>query len=199
MPMARAQLETYRGRGIPDVVGNDVRLLIVGENPGLRSAAAQASFADHSNRFYPTLYRAGITDRIIDTSNGFDNDDLNHLHLRGVGLTTLVNYATARANELSREELIAGEQRLRQRVVRVRPRLIAVLGVSVFRIAFQRRNATLGPQDPDMGGTPLWVIPNPSGLNARYSLNDLAAHYRAAAIAAGIDVFPPPLAETKIL
>ena len=192
MPIARAELESYRGLGIPDVIGNDVRILIVGENPGLSSAAAQASFAGTSNRFYPALYRAGITDRIIDTSNGFDGDDLNHLQVRGVGLTTLVNHATARANELSREELIAGVQRLRQRVARLRPRLIAVLGVSVFRIAFQRRNATLGAQHPDMNGTPLWVIPNPSGLNARYSLNDLAVHYRAAAIAAGIDVLPNP-------
>src|SRR4051794_27929882 len=98
MRIPRAELESFRGGSVPDVVRKGVRLLFVGVNPGLRSAAIGASFANRGNRFFPALHRAGITDHVIDTSSGFGAADLDHLAERGVGLTTLVNYATAKAS-----------------------------------------------------------------------------------------------------
>lgn len=192
MPFSREQLETFRGVSVPDVLGADVHMLIVGVNPGLRSAALQASFAGGSNRFWRALYFAGILDHVIDNSTGFDPSDQQHVIDRGVGLTTLVSGATARADELPPQALIDGAERLSARVADMQPHLVALLGVTAYRAAFLRRDAVVGRQPDDLAGVPMWVIPNPSGLNARFTLEALATSYREAAIAAGIPVFAQP-------
>ena len=189
---SRAELATYRGACLPDLLGEDVRLLFVGINPGLLTAAVQAHFARPGNRFYPALYRAGITDRLIAAGEGYRPEDLEHLKDRGVGITNVVSHATARAEELTRQELVTGGRELAARVFRIRPRVVAVLGLTAYRVAFDRSRAKAGQQEEDLAGAQLWVAPNPSGLNAHARLGDLAAAYREIAVAAGIDVLPVP-------
>jgi G:T/U mismatch-specific DNA glycosylase len=191
--LSRSELESFRGRTLPDLLGHDIRLLFVGINPGLRTVAVQAHFGGGSNRFYPALYRAGIVDRRIDASSGFTADDVAHLRERGVSITNLVRGASARADELSSEQLISGARDLAERVERIGPRLVAMLGITAYRVAFGRPKSVVGPQPQSLGGSPLWVLPNPSGLNAHAPLPVLAAAYREAAIAAGIEVFDPPV------
>jgi TDG/mug DNA glycosylase family protein len=135
------------------------------------------------------LYRAGITDRLIVARDGYRQEDVAHLQERGVGITNVAQHATARAEELTRSELIAGGRALTERVARIRPRVVAVLGLTAYRVAFDRRKADAGRQPEDLAGAQLWVAPNPSGLNAHSKLDDLAATYRKIAIAAGIDVY----------
>lgn len=165
-----------------------MRLLIVGINPGLQSAAMQAHFS-RRGRFYRALFRAGIIDRVIDASAGMDPDDHAHLIARGVGIASLVPGATRRADELSTCELRVGAADLAGRVGRMRPAVVAMLGITAYRVAFHRRAAIVGRQPESIGGAQLWVVPNPSGLNAHSSLADLAAAYREVAVAAGIPVF----------
>jgi TDG/mug DNA glycosylase family protein len=186
----RAELESFRGRTLPDLVGPDVRLLFVGINPGLWTAAAQSHFARRGNRFYPALHRAGITDRRIDASAGYAAADLAHLQDRGVGITNLAPQATARADEVEPAALVAGARGLRRRVARIDPAVVAVLGISAYRIAFARPRAVVGRQPDDLGAAQLWVVPNPSGLNAHATPASLAAAFREIAVAAGIDVYP---------
>jgi TDG/mug DNA glycosylase family protein len=188
----RAQLEAFRGGTIPDTVGPGVRLLFVGFNPGLRSVAVQAPFSLRSNRFWSTLYRAGILDHVVDASEGLDAADRAHLFARGVGITSLVRRATARAEELTPAELVAGAQDLERRVGAAPPCVVAILGITAYRIAFGIKDAVLGEQPATIAGVPIWVVPNPSGLNAHATPIALATAYRAAAIAAGIDVLPEP-------
>jgi TDG/mug DNA glycosylase family protein len=190
MGFTRAQLETYRNATVPDLAGPNLRLLFVGINPGLWTAAAGSHFARRGNRFYPALYRAGIVDRLIDASAGYTAADLAHLLDRGIGITNIVARATARADELNRDELIAGGAELIARVRRGQPRVVAILGVTAYRVAFERPKAVAGRQADDLGGAQLWVAPNPSGLNAHASLADLASAYRAVAVAAGIEPYP---------
>jgi TDG/mug DNA glycosylase family protein len=184
----RAQLESYRGATLPDLLGPHVRVLFVGINPGLWTAAVQSHFGRRGNRFYPALFRAGIVDRLIDASAGYRPEDLAHLRERGVGITNLVAVATARADELTRDELVAGARSLRRRVARIRPDTVAVLGITAYRAAFNRPHATVGPQPEPLGEAPLWVVPNPSGLNAHANVDSLAAAYREVALEAGIDL-----------
>lgn len=192
MPFTRAQLATYRGATLPDLLGDRTRLLFVGINPGLWTAAAQAHFAKRGNRFYPALYRAGITDRLIDAADGYRAEDLAHLKDRGIGISNVVPIATARADELTPEELVAGGRALERRVRRIKPAVVAVLGLTAYRAAFAQPKAKAGKQDGTLGGAELWIAPNPSGLNAHSQLVDLAAAYREIAVAAGIDVYPRP-------
>jgi TDG/mug DNA glycosylase family protein len=189
MGFTRAELAAFRGATVTDLVGPTVRLLFVGINPGLWTAAAQAHFARRGNRFYPALFRAGIVDRLIDASGGYRPEDLAHLKARGVGITNLVATASARADELTAAELTAGAASLTDRVRRIGPAAVAMLGITSYRAAFGRPKAVAGLQPERIGGAPLWVLPNPSGLNAHASLASLGAAYRQAAIAAGIDVF----------
>lgn len=189
MRFSRDELLAFRGATLPDLVGADTRLLIVGINPGLRAAAVGAPFGGGSNRFYPALFAAGITDHRIDASNGFVADDRAHLLARGVGITSLVASATARADELDATQLHTGAALLEERVARIVPRVVAMLGITAYRVAFDRPRAILGAQRERIAGVPLWVVPNPSGLNAHATMESLADDYRAAAIAAGIDVF----------
>jgi double-stranded uracil-DNA glycosylase len=189
----RAALEAFHGKTLPDLTGHDVRLLFVGINPGLRTVAVQAHFGGGSNRFYPALYRAGITDRRINASNGLDPDDLDHLRKRGIGITNLFSGASARAEELSLAELQSGAVSLAERIPGIHPNVVAILGITAYRTAFARPKAVAGLQPESLGGAPLWVVPNPSGLNANSQLADLATAYREVAIAAGIPVYPQPL------
>jgi len=186
----RNQLEAFRDKTLPDLLGPDVRLLFVGINPGLWTVAVQSHFGRRGNRFYPALFRAGITDRVIDAGDGLSPDDVSHLLGRGIGITNLVARATARADELSSEELLAGAEDLRRRVELVAPRVVAVLGITAYRTGFGRRLATAGRQPEDLGGAQLWVMPNPSGLNAHATPAGLGTAFREVALAAGIDAYP---------
>ncbi|NMO49944.1 mismatch-specific DNA-glycosylase [Actinoplanes sp. TBRC 11911] len=189
MGFTRAELATYRGRTLPDLIGDDVRLLFVGINPGLLTVAMQSHFGRRGNRFYPALYRAGIIDHVIDASNGFDPADVAQLKARGVGITSLVAGATARADELTTAELREGAIALRERVERVRPRVVAMLGITAYRTAFEKRAAVVGEQPESLSGARLWVVPNPSGLNAHETVDSLATAYAEAARAAGIALY----------
>lgn len=186
---SRADLEGYRDAVVPDLLPDDgrpVRLLFVGINPGLWTAATQTHFARPGNRFYPALVRAGILERAVDPSAGMTEDDRDHLLSRGVGITNLVPRATARADELTAEELRAGGERLRATVRRVRPEVVAVAGITAYRSAFGVRSARTGRQPEPFEGAALWVVPNPSGLNAHESVDSLAAAYAEPARAAGV-------------
>ncbi len=129
---------------------------------------------------------AGITDRRIDASRGLDEADVALLKARHVGITNLVNVATARADELSVEQLRRGADRLRALVVSVQPKVVAVVGLTAFRQAFAQPRAAVGRQPEGVGPAELWVLPNPSGLNAHETIASLAAAYRRVAVAAGI-------------
>ncbi|NLU83823.1 mismatch-specific DNA-glycosylase [Rhodococcus sp. HNM0569] len=188
MGFTRAELESYRDTLVPDLIGPGCTLLVVGINPGLWTAAVGAHFARRGNRFYPALYEAGIVDRRIDASNGMSDDDRELLVSRGVGITNLAPRATARADELTADELRAGRARLHETVARVSPRVVAVLGISAYRTAFGVPRARVGKQDNDIEGVQLWVVPNPSGLNAHESVATLARWYATAARAAGISL-----------
>jgi TDG/mug DNA glycosylase family protein len=186
MGFTRQELEAARSRTVDDLLGPGVRLLFVGINPGLWTAAANAHFARPGNRFWPALHLAGITPSLVDASAGMPADAAADLIARGVGITNLVARATARADEVTRSELHEGARRLVALVEQHRPAVVAVLGLTAYRAAFEHRNAVAGRQSETLGGAELWVLPNPSGLNAHESLASLAAAYRAVAEAAGV-------------
>ncbi len=183
----RAELESFRDAEVPDLLPTSgLRLLFVGINPGLWTAATQTHFAHPVNRFYPSLLEAGIIERPIDPAAGMTDADREHLTSRGIGISNVVHRATARADELTQDELRAGGERLEALVARVRPRVVALAGITAYRTAFGRRRATLGRQEETLGGAELWVVPNPSGLNAHETVSSLATAYAAAARAAGV-------------
>jgi len=165
------ELEAARGRRLPDVLGEGLSVLFVGINPSLYSVAVGHHFARPGNRFWPTLHRSGWTPRQLDPS-----EDRVLLEF-GLGLTNLVFRATARADELSPDELVRGGRTLLTKVRRFRPRTVAVVGVTAYRTAFGRPDAKLGRQPDRFGPSVLWVLPNPSGLNAHYLLPDLVQLY----------------------
>lgn len=186
MGFTRAELESFRDAIVPDLVGPGLRLLFVGINPGLWTAATSTHFAHPGNRFYPALLRGGVVDRVIDRGTGMTDDDRRYLVERGIGITNLVARATPKASELTADELRAGGERLVRFVIEHAPRVVAVAGVTAFRQAFGRRDAKLGRQAEPFAGTELWIVPNPSGLNAHETIETLAEAYRAPAVAAGI-------------
>lgn len=186
----REELTAFVDARVPDLVGDDVRLVFVGINPGLWTTATQTHFAHPSNRFYPALRRAGIVTRDIPPT-GMDERDRRHLTDRGIAITNIVPRATARASDLSTEELRAGARALEPQLAAWRPAVVAVAGVTAYRTAFQRPRARLGPQPEGLAGARLWVVPNPSGLNAHETVTSLASWYRAPARDAGI-VAPDP-------
>ena len=183
---SQAELQSFRGGTLPDLLASPLRLLFVGINPGLLTIAVQAHFARRGNRFYPALYRAGITDHIIDASSGLQQTDARELNDRGIGITSIVPLATARASELTPAQLRDGAVALRDRVTPWTPTVIAFLGISAYRIAFDQPKAQVGRQSETWGPSQIWVVPNPSGLNAHSSLDDLATAYREVAVAAEI-------------
>ena len=178
--------QTMADDAMDDILPLDVttvRMLIVGVNPGLWTAAVNAPFARPGNRFWPSLHRAGLTDHVVDASRGLSASDEQQLLGRGIALTNLVGRATARADELSPAELRAGGQRIVERVREMRPDVVAVEGITAFRTAFGLPKAVLGQQDaravdgwPE--GVDLWVVPQPSGLNAHETIDTLAAKWR---------------------
>jgi TDG/mug DNA glycosylase family protein len=193
---SRAELESFRGAAVPDLVGPETRLLFVGINPGLWTAATQTHFAHPGNRFYPALRLAGIIDRSLDRAEGMTDEDRRYLLGRGIGITNLVNRATIRADELTAVELRAGAGRLEQLVTTYHPLVVAVAGVTAYRTAFGRPRARLGRQPNDITGAELWVVPNPSGLNAHETTVSLAAAYAEPARAAGLVLGPGDPAPT---
>lgn len=182
----RAELESVRDVEVPDLVGDGVRLLFVGINPGLWTAAVQTHFAHPANRFYPALLAAGIIERRIDPAAGMTDADRAHFLDRGLGITNLVRRATARADELSVAELRDGGVRLVEHVAQWRPTVVAIAGITAYRSAFGVRAAVAGRQPEPLAGAELWVVPNPSGLNAHETVASLATAYRAAAEAADV-------------
>jgi TDG/mug DNA glycosylase family protein len=154
-------------------------VLFCGINPGLYTAAVQQHFGRPGNRFWPTLYRAGFTPRL------FAPSEQHELLQLGIGITNVVARATAAADELTREELVEGGRILEQTVLRYHPRYLAIVGIGAYRTAFQRPKATMGLQEETIGKTRIWVLPNPSGLNANYQpaqLVELFAELREAAL-----------------
>ncbi|KXP11630.1 DNA glycosylase [Tsukamurella pulmonis] len=186
MGFTREQLLAYSDTTVPDLLGPDCRLLFSGINPGLWTAATGAHFARPGNRFYPALYAAGIVDHVIDASDGMSFADRNALVAAGVGITNVAPRATAKASELTSTELQDGGAQLLARVAGVRPRVLAVLGITAYRTAFDRPKAVPGRQPDDIADAEVWVLPNPSGLNAHETVASLARAYRAAADAAGV-------------
>ncbi len=186
MGFTRDELEAYRDATVADLIGPDCRLLFVGINPGLWTAATQTHFAHPGNRFYPALKVAGIIDHDIDRSAGMTDTDRDLLIDKGIGITNIAHRATAKASELSRDELRAGADALVACVAHHRPRVVAIAGITAYRVAFRQPRAVMGHQDSDLAGAELWVVPNPSGLNAHETIDSLAAAYRGPALAAGI-------------
>lgn len=184
----RAELAAFQGATVDDLLpppGQSLRLLFVGINPGLWTAATNAHFARKGNRFWPALHRAGITPWLVDASSGMRDTDTAMMLDRGIGITNVVEVATARADELTTEQLRAGGRRLVALVAERQPAVVAVLGLTAYRAAFGTP-ATPGRQDEPLAGAELWVLPNPSGLNAHETLDSLADAYRRAAVAAGV-------------
>lgn len=166
-----ADLQAAVDRTIPDLLAPGLSVVFSGINPGLWSAATGLHFARPGNRFWPTLHRSGFTPRQLDPS---EQAELLPL---GLGITNVAGRATARADELSRAELLEGGKVLRQKVLRLRPAWLAVVGIGAYRTAFGRRDAVVGPQEDRVGETHVWVLPNPSGLNAHWPPAALAEEF----------------------
>jgi TDG/mug DNA glycosylase family protein len=167
-----ADLAAARDLTIPDVAAPGLRVMFSGINPGLYSAATGFHFARPGNRFWPALHRSGFTPRQLRP------DEQDQLLPLGLGITNIVARATARADELTTEELRAGGQELRAKAGRLRPRWLAVVGVTAYRTAFADARAAVGPQEQLLAGTRLWVLPNPSGLNALWTTPKLIEAFR---------------------
>jgi TDG/mug DNA glycosylase family protein len=185
---SRAELESFVDATVPDLIGPGLQLLFVGINPGLWTAATQTHFAHPGNRFYPALLEAGIIDEPIDRGVGMTDADRRSLIDRGIGITNIVHRATAKASELTGNELRAGGDRLRVFVRTHRPIVVAVAGITAYREAFHMPKAAMGEQPERFEGARLFVVPNPSGLNAHETTSTLATAYREAALAAGVVV-----------
>ncbi|MEU2211216.1 G/U mismatch-specific DNA glycosylase [Streptomyces hygroscopicus] len=180
--MTPAELEAARDRVVPDVVAEGLRVLFCGINPGLMTAATGHHFARPGNRFWPALHASGFTPRRLRPSEQAE------LVTYGLGITNVVARASARADELSDEEYREGGRILEEKVLRLRPRWLAVAGVTAYRVAFGDKKAMIGPQTRTIGETRIWALPNPSGLNAHWTLPAMAeefARLRAAAEAEG--------------
>jgi TDG/mug DNA glycosylase family protein len=164
----KEQLLAATEKTVRDVIAPDLRVLFCGINPGLYTAAVGHHFARPGNRFWPALYAGGFTERLL---SPFDERELLK---SGYGITNVVQRTTASADQLTKEEIVAGGERLRTKVLRYRPKVLAVLGLGAYRTAFNKPKANVGRQDDQIGRTVLWVLPNPSGLNANYQAAALA-------------------------
>jgi double-stranded uracil-DNA glycosylase len=165
----KAELEAAVDQTVDDLIGPNLKVLFCGINPGLYSGATGLHFARPGNRFWKALHGAGFTDRLLDPSEG------RELLANGYGITCFVDRTTARADEISEEEFIAGGEILKAKLEIYQPAMLAVLGLGAYRTAFHRPKAAVGLQRETIGRTPVWLLPNPSGLNANYQLSDLVA------------------------
>jgi TDG/mug DNA glycosylase family protein len=179
----REQLETAHRKRLRDLIAPGLTVLFCGINPGLYSAAVGHHFARPGNRFWPTLHASGFTSHLF-----HPQEDVELLKL-GLGLTNIVGRTTARAALLERQELMAGAGALRKKVRRYRPRVLAIVGFSAYRVAFQDPNATGGLQPTGIDGTSVWLLPNPSGLNAHYPPAELVRCF--AALRKLVNTLPP--------
>ena len=178
----RSELQAAAGRTVPDVIAPGLDVLFCGINPGLYSGATGHHFARPGNRFWPALHGAGFTERQLEPA------EERLLLDAGCGITNLVRRTTAAAAELTRDELVSGRRALERKVRRYAPRWLAVLGIGAWRVAFGHRGAGLGAQPERLGPAEIWLLPNPSGLNAHYQLPELIrlfAELRAAASGPG--------------
>jgi len=165
-------LKAAAGKTVPDVIAKRLAVVFCGINPGLYTAAIGHHFGRPGNRFWPTLHAAGFTPRVL---KPWEEDELIPL---GYGITNVVARATNAADELAHDELVKGGRTLVAKMNRFKPRVLAVLGVGAYRAAFGQRSAAIGLQPDSIGGTRLWVLPNPSGLNANYKPADFARLFR---------------------
>jgi len=169
----RAELAAAVNKTVPDLIGPNLKVLFVGINPGLYSGAVGHHFARPGNRFWPALHRGGLTDRVI---SPFEEREMLEL---GLGITNLVPRTTATADQLTRDELVAGAKTIARKVRRYRPKIVAFVGITAFRIAFNKPKAVLGEQEEKLADSRVWVLPNPSGLNAHHQLEDLGRMFAA--------------------
>jgi len=169
---SKEQLAEAKGKTLPDVIAKNLRVLFCGINPGLYTAAAGHHFARPGNRFWPALYKSGFTNRLL---SPFDERELLKAKL---GITNVVSHATASASEVTKEDFVRGGRTLRRKVRRYRPRIVAILGIEAYRKAFGQLEVEIGEQDETIGEARLWVLPNPSGLNANYQLKDFTRLFR---------------------
>jgi TDG/mug DNA glycosylase family protein len=168
----RKEIAAARGHTVPDLIATGLKVLFCGINPSLYSAAIGHHFGRPGNRFWPALHAAGFTDRLLAPWEG------DQLLQRGYGITNLVDRATATADELDAGELLAGAHTLTRKVRRRRPAAVAFLGITAYRAAFQQPGAALGRQPERLVEAAVWVLPNPSGLNAHFQLAGLARLFR---------------------
>lgn len=168
----RAEIQAAAGKTVADVIAPNLCVLFVGINPGLYTAAIGHHFGRPGNRFWPVLHASGFTDRLF---SPYEERELLPL---GLGITNIVARATATAEELTAAELRAGAQDLEEKIAVYTPAYLAVLGVSAYRSAFQRPKAAVGLQPEKISGAKIWVLPNPSGLNAHYQKEALAEMFR---------------------
>lgn len=172
MKPSKADLAAAAGTTLPDVIARDLDVLFCGINPGLYTAAVQQHFGRPGNRFWPAIHRAGFTPRL------FHPSEQRQLLEHGCGITNVVARATAAAAELTPAELVEGARILDAKIRRNRPRVLAIVGIGAYRTGFGRPKARMGLQDECIGDARIWILPNPSGLNANYQAEDLAALYR---------------------
>ncbi len=168
----KADLLAAYGKPVRDIIAPRLKVLFVGINPGLYSGAVGHHFARPGNRFWPALHKAGFTSYVL---SPFEERELLK---RGYGITNIVAFSTTAADELGTRDLLAGGRRLTAKIKRYRPRIVAILGLKAFRLAFRRPQAGFGLQEERIGSSQVWVLPNPSGLNASYQLPALARMFR---------------------
>ena len=163
----KADLAAAEGKTLPDIIAPGLDVLFCGINPGLYTAAVQQHFGRPGNRFWPTLHRAGFTPRQFHPSEQYE------LLTLGYGITNVVARATTAAAELTPAELVDGGKELARKVRKYKPRYLAIVGIGAYRTAFAQPKAKLGLQPETIGETKIWVLPNPSGLNANYRPGEL--------------------------
>jgi len=180
----KAELLAAHGKSVHDIIAPRLKVLFVGINPGLYSGAVGHHFARPGNRFWPALHKAGFTEPRLSPV------EERELLKRGYGITNLVDFSTAAADELDAQDLAAGGRRLAAKIRRYRPCIVAVLGLKAFRLAFGQPRAVFGLQEERLGSSRVWVLPNPSGLNAGYQLPALTRMFRTVRRAAEKDCPP---------
>ncbi len=166
------QIRAAVNKTVPDIIAPNLKILFCGINPGLYTAAVGHHFARPGNRFWPSLFKAGLTPRLF---SPFEEEKLLPL---GFGITNLVKRATAAASEIQKDEFKVGAIELEKKAARYKPKVVAILGVEAYRAAFNRSKANVGKQDELLANAKLWILPNPSGLNAHYQIDALAKRFK---------------------